>query len=69
MNMTFRNVFPSSRPEPEVIAIFGQAKLVRTLEGIYELRGGSADDRAEAKEWISIFMHEVAFKTNPAHRS
>jgi len=45
--------------EVETIAIFGQAMLVRTRDFKYELRGGSAEDHTEAKEWISLFFHEA----------
>lgn len=42
-----------------VIARFGQAQLVVTTQGRLELRGGSAADVAEAREWISLFMPEA----------
>ncbi|MCX8155193.1 MAG: hypothetical protein N3J91_01870 [Verrucomicrobiae bacterium] len=42
-----------------VLARFGQAELVVTSGGRMELRGGSAADVAEAREWISLFMHEA----------
>jgi hypothetical protein len=29
------------------------------LHGKYELRGGSKEDRLAAKEWISMFCHDV----------
>jgi hypothetical protein len=32
---------------------------VKYLNGKYELRGGSVDDRRAAKEWISMFCHHV----------
>jgi hypothetical protein len=58
----------------EVVAIFGEAKLVKTLPPSpkryggrapkkYVLKGGSAEDHAEAKEWISLFLHEAVVKT------
>jgi len=50
----------------EVIAGFGQTRLVKTLDCKYELRGGSNEDRAAAKEWISMFMHEVAIREKKA---
>ena len=34
----------------ELIASFGTARLVKRLSGKIELIGGSADDRAEARE-------------------
>ena len=43
----------------KLIAAFGQARLVQTGIGKYELHGGSTDDRRQAHEWISLFMHEA----------
>jgi hypothetical protein len=57
--MKIRNYFPLFRDEGEVIAGFGRAKLVRYLNGKYELRGGSREDQMEAQEWISLFCHDV----------
>jgi hypothetical protein len=45
--------------EHSIIARFGQAALIKKPEGSHLLVGGSADDRGEAREWISLFMHEV----------
>ena len=42
-----------------VVATFGSASLFQKPEGGYALSGGSFDDRAEAKEWISLFLHEA----------
>ena len=42
-----------------LIARFGQAKLVSRADGCVELRGGSDADRTEAREWISLFMHDA----------
>jgi hypothetical protein len=42
-----------------LITTFGQARLVYLPDGSAELRGGQAEDRTTAKEWISLFMHEV----------
>jgi hypothetical protein len=42
------------------IATFGDAQLVRRINGPYELRGGSAADHADVKQWISLFLHEAA---------
>ena len=42
----------------EVIATFGEARLIRT-EGRVWLRGGSMADRMEALEWLSMMMPEV----------
>jgi hypothetical protein len=43
----------------QVIAMFGTAKLIKTFAGHYELLGGTRDERFEASEWISLFMHEA----------
>ena len=45
--------------EHEVLAIFGQARLIRKLDGRLELRGGSEKDRAEAREWMDTFMRRA----------
>ena len=41
------------------ITTFGGARLVSLRDGSVELRGGKADERTAAKEWISMFMHEA----------
>jgi hypothetical protein len=43
----------------EVVASWGEAQLIKYLDGKHELRGGSEEERIEAKEWISMFWHEV----------
>jgi hypothetical protein len=61
--MKFENYFSdASQHESEVIAFFGQAKLVRTIDYKYELRGGTHDDRTSAREYISLFFHNAAVK-------
>jgi hypothetical protein len=47
------------RAGSELIASFGQAKLIKQSDGRFELRGGSAEDHTAAHEWISLFMHEA----------
>jgi hypothetical protein len=47
------------RDEAEVVASWGEAKLIRYLDGKTELRGGSKDDRLAAREWMSLFWHEA----------
>lgn len=47
-----------------LVVRFGEAQLVRTLEGRIELAGGTAEDRQRIREWISMFWHEA----NPALR-
>ena len=45
-------------PEQErlqVIAMFGQAQLLKHLDGTLELRGGTEQDRADAHAWMKQF--------------
>ena len=52
--------FEILRPkDDQLIASFGEAQLVKKLNGSLELRGGSCDDRTSAREWISLFCHEA----------
>jgi hypothetical protein len=50
-----RRDFPPAPPE-ELIATFGDARLLKLSDRTYELRGGSPADRAAAAQWISLFM-------------
>jgi hypothetical protein len=45
--------------DEELIAAFGEARLLRGLDGRFELRGGTPEDRTAANEWISLFLHEA----------
>jgi hypothetical protein len=54
--------FDGFKDEGEVIAAFGKAELVKFLNGKYELRGGSRDDRQEAREWIALFCNDVVVR-------
>jgi hypothetical protein len=60
--MKFKNYFAPFKDHGEVIASFGQAQLVKYLDGRYELRYGSREDRLAAKEWISLFCHYVVVR-------
>jgi hypothetical protein len=44
----------------EKIAGWGEANLVRFLDGHYELQGGTLEDRQAATKWIKQFMPKVA---------
>jgi len=57
--MKIGHLFSEQADSGEVIALFGDAKLVKTIDSKYELRGGSKQDRTAAQEWISLFMHEL----------
>ena len=50
-----------------LVARFGQAKLVSRADGHVELRGGTSSDHTEAKEWISLFMHNAVLRIVPAN--
>ncbi len=47
------------RYEGITMATFGEARLMKKLDGKIELIGGSAENRSEAKEWISLFLPEA----------
>ena len=50
----------------DLVALFGQGRLVRKSRLMVELRGGSRADRIEAVGWISMFMPEVVLsKSKP----
>lgn len=51
--------------ERKVLAVFGEARLVKLVCGRLELRGGSAADHVAAKEWISLFMHDAVPRIMP----
>jgi len=51
--------FPLFRDEGEVIATWGQARLIKYLNGRAELKGGTREDRLPAQEWMSLFWHEA----------
>jgi len=43
----------------KTVARFGAARLIKSPEGRFLLVGGTAEDRALAKEWASLFLHEA----------
>lgn len=47
--------FPEFKDEGEIIAGFGDAQLIRFLDGRMELRGGSKEDRTAAQRWMLMF--------------
>lgn len=59
-----KNCMGMEKPAETTVARFGSGRLVKTKEGHYELRGGSKSDSLEAREWVSIFMHEVVIRMN-----
>jgi hypothetical protein len=60
--------FPPFKDEGEVVASWGEAQLIKYLDGKTELRGGSDQDRAEAREWMSIFWPEAVVEDGSGRR-
>ena len=54
------------RDEGELLATFGDARLVKYLDGKIELCGGADADRAAAREWCSLFLHEAVVACAPS---
>jgi hypothetical protein len=50
--------FPPFRDEGEVMASWGEARLIKYLHGKLVLKGGSKEDRIAVREWISMFLNE-----------
>ncbi len=42
-----------------VVALFGQARLMRESDGRFALEGGNRHDRLTAIEWSSLFLPEA----------
>jgi len=64
--MKLINLMGNRRAAGKVVAVFGEAELVKTSEGRFELRGGTGQDFAAAKKWISLFLHEAVCLFRPA---
>ena len=45
--------------EVQVLAWFGEARVVRLRGGRTQIRGGGKLEQAEAREWASMFCHEA----------
>ena len=43
----------------EVIAGWGDARLIRHHDGRHEVIGGTAEDQAVVREWIALFAHDI----------
>ena len=54
--------YPPFRDEGEVIASWGEAQLIKFLDGKVVLKGGSKEDRMEAGEWISMFLTDAVVR-------
>ena len=53
--------FLPEREHVEVLDGFGEARLVRTLDMKYEIRGGSAEEREAAFDWIRKFFPDLVW--------
>ena len=60
--MRNRLFYPLFKDEGEVIASWGQARLIKYLDAKVELKGGSKEDRIEAREWISMFLNDAVVR-------
>jgi hypothetical protein len=54
--------FPPFKDEGEVMASWGEAQLIKYLNGRTELRGGSKEDRIAVREWISMFLNNAVVR-------
>ena len=54
--------FPLFKDEGEVMASWGEARLIEYLDGKLVLKGGSKEDRQAAHEWISMFLNNAVVR-------
>jgi hypothetical protein len=54
--------YPPFKDEGEVLASWGEARLIKYVDGKTELRGGSKEDRLAAQVRISLFWHEAVVR-------
>jgi hypothetical protein len=67
--MRLQHLFPEmNRPSGQLIATFGNARLIKRWDSGFDLVGGSYSDRHEAQEWISLFLHEAVPSRDPQSR-
>jgi hypothetical protein len=53
------------RDEGELVATFGDARLVKKFDKKLEIIGGSEDDRLAALEWCSMFLRQSRLLARP----
>ena len=57
-----------NEPNPRnCIARFGRARLSSRRDGRAELRDASPAEQTEAKEWISLFLHDSVLHIEPSN--
>ena len=54
--------FPPFKDEGELIASWGEARLIKYLDGKLVLKGGSKENRMEARKWISMFLNDAVVR-------
>jgi hypothetical protein len=54
--------YPPFRDEGEVMASWGEARLIKYLNGKPALKGGSKEDRIAAREWISMLLNDAVVR-------
>jgi hypothetical protein len=57
-----RTFFSPFKDEGEVMASWGEAQLIKYLDGKLVLKGGSKEDRIAAREWISMFLNNAVVR-------
>jgi hypothetical protein len=51
--------YPPFKDEGEIMASWGEARLVKYLDGKLVLKGGAKEDRIAARQWISMFLNDA----------
>lgn len=55
------DVVRAAPDEGETLAAFGEARLIKFIDGNLELRGGPPEDRKAAMKWVETFMPDAVF--------
>ncbi len=54
--------YPPFRDEGEIMARWGEAQLIKYLDGKLVLKGGAKEDRIAARERISMFLNDAVVR-------
>jgi hypothetical protein len=54
--------YPPFKDEGEVMASWGEARLIEYLDGKLVLKWGSKEDLIAAREWISLFLNDAVVR-------
>jgi hypothetical protein len=63
--MNMKRLFSFGFLSEQVVAVFGEARLLKRLDGRLVLVGGTSADHFAAREWCSWFEHELVFSCGP----